>query len=128
MNKVIVSLGSNIDPDQHIPQARQFLQQEFNVIKESLFAKTKPVGIVDQPDFINGMVLIETGLSMVDLRQKLKAIELQMGRRPSEDKFVPRVIDLDILIWNGEVVDSDFYRIELYEEQVGSLLPNFKRV
>jgi 2-amino-4-hydroxy-6-hydroxymethyldihydropteridine diphosphokinase len=85
------------------------LKKHFEVVSVSSFSTTKPIGIVDQPDFLNGVVLIKTPHSQLELIKLLKQIEDEMGRDRSGPKFGPRIIDLDLLIWNGEVVDKDYH-------------------
>ena len=60
MNRAVVGLGSNIEPDQNIQKAKGYLAKKFSILAESRFKRTKPIGSVVQPDFINGVILIET--------------------------------------------------------------------
>lgn len=124
MNQVVIELGSNIEPERHIEAARRLLAQHFVVLAESQFVCTAPIGVEDQPDFINGALLIETDQEMVKLKQQLKAMESELGRVRSADKYAPRVIDLDIVVWNGEVVDPDFYQRQYLKDSVLELVPD----
>ena len=109
MNSCIVSLGSNIDSEKNIAEALRLIAANFQLIKASRFIKTKPIGMADQPDFTNGAVLIRTEINLENLTSALKKIEDQMGRDRTKAKFGPRNIDLDILVWNGEVIDQDYF-------------------
>lgn len=109
MNTCIVSVGSNIDPEEHIGRAVEILSHEVSVIQVSEWLRTAPVGITNQADFLNGAVKIETLMEMEQLRRFLKELEDRLGRDRSKPKYGPRCIDLDILIWNGEIVDGDYY-------------------
>uniref|UniRef100_UPI0032165E24 2-amino-4-hydroxy-6- hydroxymethyldihydropteridine diphosphokinase n=1 Tax=uncultured Draconibacterium sp. TaxID=1573823 RepID=UPI0032165E24 len=109
MNVVIIGIGSNIEADKNIKKALEVLRTKMQVLKVSSMIRTKPIGIEDQPDFTNGAVKIQTALNKKDLNQLLKSIEDQMGRDRSVPKFGPRSIDLDIVVWNGEIVDKDYY-------------------
>lgn len=64
-----------------------------------------------QPDFINGVVKIETLLDPDTLLGNLKEVEKMLGRKPTEKKWLPRTIDLDILFFNDEIIDSDILKI-----------------
>ena len=108
-NEVIIALGSNINARQNIEKAFERLQKQFQLKKQAGPVVTSPIGIADQPDFLNAVALIETALSMEALVSVLKKIENEMGRDRSRAKFGPREIDLDVLIWNGKVVDDDYY-------------------
>jgi 2-amino-4-hydroxy-6-hydroxymethyldihydropteridine diphosphokinase len=91
-------------------------------VKVSSFIKTKPIGIENQSEFTNGAVKIKTSLSREDLTVLLKAIEDQMGRDRTAPKFGPRNIDLDIVVWNGEIVDDDYYTRDFLQKSVNELL------
>jgi 2-amino-4-hydroxy-6-hydroxymethyldihydropteridine diphosphokinase len=109
INNCIIGIGSNIDAEKNIAQALNNLENEVTVIQISEMLKTKPIGIIDQPDFTNGAIRIETEKSLEELRSSLKMIETRMGRDRSLPKFGPRIIDLDILIWNNQVIDQDYF-------------------
>jgi len=123
MNKAVIGLGSNIDPKENIAKARELLKNRFCVIGESAFVRTKPVGFTQQDDFINGSVCIETDQSEAKLKKLLKSMEKKLGRRASRIKFGPRTIDMDIVVFNGRVVDNDFYEREFLKSSVLELLP-----
>ena len=120
----IVGLGSNIDPEENIRRARELLQKEFRVLGESRFVQTAPVGYTDQADFINGAVHIETDLELEALKARLKDLERQLGRKRSKIKSGPRTIDLDVVIYSGEIIDPDFYKRDFLKNSVLELLPS----
>ena len=124
-NEVVIALGSNIDPKANLELAVLELKSRFKVSKRSKWLRTKPVGIKDQPDFYNGTLLMETELGLESLRQELKHVEDLMGRNRTIPKFGPRVIDLDILIWNKKVHDKDYYDRDFLRKGVEEILPDF---
>ena len=74
---------------------------------------------MDQPDFINGALLIETELERELFQLGLKEIEFRMGRtKNASQKYGPRIIDIDILVWNDQVVNRDFYEREFVRDFV----------
>lgn len=109
MNRCIIGIGSNINAAKHIEQALERLSQQVSIIAVSTMIQTAPIGITDQEDFTNGATLIETDLSQEELRVLLKKTEDQLGRDRSAPKFGPRTIDLDIVVWNNQVVDDDYF-------------------
>ena len=125
-HEVVIGLGSNIDPEANLEQAVQELKSRFKVSKLSQWIRTKPIGIQDQPDFYNGALLMETELEQQSLKKELKQIEDILGRDRSLPKFGPRTIDLDILIWNKEVVDQDFYEREFLRKGVEEIIPDLE--
>jgi len=126
MNTVIIGLGSNIDPEKNIEKAKHIINDLFTLQAESKFIRTKPVGYLEQDDFINGAVLIKTDLNADQLKLNLKQVEETLGRQAPSIKFGPRTIDLDIVIFNNEVTDKDFYERDFLKNSVLELLPNLK--
>jgi 2-amino-4-hydroxy-6-hydroxymethyldihydropteridine diphosphokinase len=126
MNTVIIGLGSNIEADQNIAQAKSLLNEQFKGLKESQFIQTKPIGYLAQDDFLNGAVLVETPLNLEQVKGILQEMEKQLGREDSSVKYGPRTIDLDIIVWNNQVIDADFYEREFLKMAVLELLPELK--
>jgi 2-amino-4-hydroxy-6-hydroxymethyldihydropteridine diphosphokinase len=121
MNEVIIGIGSNIDAETNISKMLEILKSHVEIIKVSSFIKTKPIGIENQPEFTNGAVKIKANLNREDLTCLLKGIEDQMGRDRTAPKFGPRNIDLDIVVWNGEIVDDDYYTRDFLQKSVGEI-------
>ena len=122
MNDCIIGVGSNIEPEENIRKMLCFLAKDHLVKKHSTWIKTTPIGITDQDDFINGAVRVKTQHSMDEFNQYLKNLEDRMGRDRSLPKFGPRVIDLDIVVWNGEIVDKDYHTRDFVKNSVDQLL------
>ena len=68
--------------------------------------ETEPVGVTDQPEFVNGAVSLETTLSPRELLDALLRVERELGRVRSGERWGPRTIDLDLLLYGEEVVDE----------------------
>ena len=122
-NRAVIGVGSNIDPEENIKKAKEAIASEFKLIGASSFIKTEPVEFKDQPMFVNGAVLIETVIDYGELKVRLNDIERKLGRIRTENRNGPRTIDLDILVWNGDIVDKDVYEREFLAESVKELLP-----
>lgn len=118
MNRVIVAIGSNIHPEKNIPEALKILGAKYHLLKTASLRKTLPIGFTDQPDFMNSASLVETLLDKDAFNRELKHIEALLGRVRTSNKFGPRTIDLDIVVWNGEIVDDDFYTRDFLKEAV----------
>jgi 2-amino-4-hydroxy-6-hydroxymethyldihydropteridine diphosphokinase len=104
-----IGLGSNLgDREKNIDNALQFLEARLPlaILKKSSTLETDPVDYIDQPRFINQVIRIETSLAPHDLLHALKQAEEELGRTRSIPKG-PRVIDLDILLYDDRVVNSD---------------------
>ena len=105
--EVFLGLGSNVgDRQGHIDQALTQLDTENQIRIDSISSiiKTSPIGWTDQPQFLNGVVKIDTALSPFDLLKTIKRIEIQVGRKKRR-RWGPREIDLDILIYGDLVLD-----------------------
>ena len=105
-NRVFIALGSNIDSETNIRLAIRELAERCELRAVSPVYETKPVGTTDQPNFLNAVALVGTDLSAADLKAKvLAAIEQDLGRVRTADKNAPRTIDLDIVLFNDQILD-----------------------
>ena len=127
MNTVIIGVGSNIDAERNVSAARRMLGEKLNVLGESKFERTRPIGPRKQQDFLNGSLLIKTRLGRERLKALLKGVEIALGRDAGEDPYGPRKMDLDILVWNGAVVDPDVYEREFLRRSVVELCPELEK-
>lgn len=126
MNRVIVGLGSNIEPDKNIERAKKTLTRKYKVVAESSFRQTKSIGDIQQADFINGAILLETERDSEQLKVELTQIETELGRSQEHNHNEPRTIDLDIILWNETIMDQDFYKRDYLKQSVLELLPDLK--
>lgn len=127
MNSVIISAGSNINPAANLKQAAQILESELHVAGCAHTLTTKPVGFADQPDFINTAFLIQTDLELAPLAAYLKNVETRLGRVRTANKSGPRTIDLDIVVFNGKVIDNDVYERGFLQKLILELMPELQR-
>jgi 2-amino-4-hydroxy-6-hydroxymethyldihydropteridine diphosphokinase len=111
--RAYVGLGANLGPrEATILRAVDLLgaQPRIEVLELSSLRETEPVGVTDQPTFVNGAVSLETPLSPRELLDALLHVERELGRvRSGErgaDRWGPRTIDLDLLLYGDEVVDE----------------------
>jgi 2-amino-4-hydroxy-6-hydroxymethyldihydropteridine diphosphokinase len=122
-NHAVIGVGSNIEPRKNIAAAIAELASGQRLVGQSRFVWTKPIGPAEQPDFLNGAVRIETALGRAELKRWLKALETRLGRTCSRDKFGPRTIDLDIVVWNGRVVNEDYHARDFVRRAVMEVWP-----
>jgi 2-amino-4-hydroxy-6-hydroxymethyldihydropteridine diphosphokinase len=118
---VVLSVGSNIEPEKNISLAREILMTEQCFVGESQLYHTQPVGKQDQPNFHNLAFVIRTGLTKDRFKKYLIGIEQKVGRIKGSDKSGPCMIDLDIVIWDGEIVNSDFFHQEYISTPVNEV-------
>ena len=108
MPRAYVGLGANLgDRQEFIDRAVALLAATdgVNVLAVSALLETDPVGLVDQPRFLNGAAAVETTLSARELLEALLGIERTLGRVRGE-RWGPRTIDLDLLLYGDAVVDE----------------------
>ena len=100
-------IGSNIgDRAENLNRAADFLEKKVGKItRRSSFYETEPWGKSDQNWFFNQAVEVETSLAAVEILEKTKAIEAEMGRAFSE-KNGPRIIDIDLLFFGNEHIET----------------------
>lgn len=109
MTKAIIALGSNMGHSLDTLQKAALVIGEdpkIKLLQGSSLYRTKPVGYLDQDDFINAVIEIETSLSPLELYQKLAQIELDFGRvRLFKDG--PRTLDLDVIVCEDMLSDDE---------------------
>jgi 2-amino-4-hydroxy-6-hydroxymethyldihydropteridine diphosphokinase len=104
-----IALGSNLSSkwggrEANLREAIRRVAPLGTVQRVSSFYETEPMGYVDQPPFLNGALLLDTGMQPLDLLRALLAIEREMGRdRSAVVAKGPRIIDLDLLLC-GDIV------------------------
>ena len=109
MAVVLVGLGSNIEPELNLQQAAVALGREFGEVTFSSVYRSAAVGMQGS-DFLNACCLLSTDLDLSQVKVKLKQLEDMQGRDRSEGSWKPRTVDLDVLIFDENVVDDELYR------------------
>jgi 2-amino-4-hydroxy-6-hydroxymethyldihydropteridine diphosphokinase len=108
VSRAFVGLGANLgDREGAIRSALELLgaQDGVEVVAVSTLRDTDPVGRVDQPRFLNGVAELATTLRPRDLLEALFSVERELGRERRE-RWGPRTIDLDLLVYGAELVDE----------------------
>ena len=109
MSRVFIGVGSNEgDRLQHISNAVKALGATAGVAVTQMatIIETEPIGGPPQGPYLNTVVELETAVSPADLLKTLKAIEQRLGRKPSAERWGPRPIDLDLLLYDDRVIET----------------------
>lgn len=109
MTRAYVGIGANLgDRRATLERAVELLdaRDRVTVVGVSSLRETEPWGLVAQPPFLNGAVALETTLSARALLDELLAVERALGRSREGERWGPRTIDLDLLLFGDEVVDQ----------------------
>ena len=110
MIRVYIALGSNQSmPLQQVKTALEALEHlpRTRLVACSPFYRTKPLGPQDQPDFLNAVVALDTALPPEQLLDSTQAIERNQGRVRKEQRWGPRTLDLDIMLYGNQVIKAD---------------------
>ncbi len=125
LHEAYLNLGSNIEPEFHLPRAVQMLKEAGEVKAVSNAWASHAFGS-NGPDFLNACVLFLTPLSPQKLKEQvIRPIESALGRVRSADKFAPRTMDIDIVLFDGEIYSGDFWSNAFVVVPLAELLPDF---
>lgn len=104
---VYIAVGSNIDPERHIPAALSRLHRRLTVTAVSTFYQTAPLGRPEQDPYVNGVIQVRTGLEPRELKfGVLRPLEAELGRRRGPDRLASREIDLDLVLHGDRVLSE----------------------
>jgi len=109
MGTALVGIGSNIDPEDHLTGAANELREHYPEISFSSVFRSRAVGM-EGDDFLNACCLIQDVTDRLVLVNWCKALEDRHGRDRSEGSWKPRTLDLDLLMFDEEVLDDDLLR------------------
>ena len=114
MTLAYIGLGANLGDRAamlHAALEQLAAEPDIEVVAVSTFRETEPVGIVEQPRFVNAAAAVETALSARELLDRLLGIENRLGRTREGPRFGPRTIDLDLLLYGDEEIAEPGLRV-----------------
>ncbi len=118
MTVAYIAIGSNLaSPLEQVNAALKALGDipESHIITVSSFYLTPPLGPQDQPDYLNAAVALETSLAPEELLNHTQRIELQQGRVRKAERWGPRTLDLDIMLFGNEVINTERLTVPHYD-------------
>jgi len=107
MPRVFVAVGSNLDPEENVRRALRLLDGEVGILGVSTFYRTPALGRPEDPPYVNGVVEVGDSLGPRDLKTLLQRTEQALGRTRSDDRYAPRPMDLDLLLYGDQVSSSE---------------------
>ncbi len=111
MHEVYLSLGSNIEPEINLPPAIDLLAEHGEILKLSNAWESAAVGS-DGPNFLNACALFLTHLPLTELKaQIIHPIEAKLGRKRTADKYAPRPIDIDVVLFDDQSCHDKFWKL-----------------
>ena len=141
MPVAFLSLGSNIEPEKNIFNAVKLLSKYVKILNSSSVYLAEPLIFKSQPKYFNCVLKIETDIAPYKLKfSVLRAIEKELGRKRVKNRYVPRTIDIDIILYgelsvstkkliipDQEIQKREFLAIPLFELEPDLLLPNTRK-
>ena len=126
LHQVYLSIGSNIEPEINLPKSIQLLCDYGQVKEISSIWESEAVGS-DGPNFLNLCVLFLTELQPADLKEQIiRPIESRLGRIRYADKNAPRTIDLDIVLFDNQPLNVEFWEYAFVVVPLAELLPDYQ--
>ena len=119
-------LGSNIEPELNLPRAVELLQEQVNILRLSSIWESASVDCC-YPNYLNLAMLVSTSLDAHALKaQVLRPLEARMGRVRTEDKNAARPMDIDIILFDGQLLDPELWQHAHRAVPVSELLPHYR--
>lgn len=118
MTLAYIAIGSNLSaPLEQVNAAIQALADipQSRVVAVSSFYRTPPLGPQDQPDYLNAAVALETALDAESLLDNTQRIELQQGRERKAERWGPRTLDLDIMLFGDAIIHTERLTVPHYD-------------
>lgn len=118
MTVAYIAIGSNLaSPLEQVNAAIQALGEipQSRIVALSSFYRTPPLGPQDQPDYLNAAVALETALAPEVLLDHTQRIELQQGRVRKAERWGPRTLDLDIMLFGNAVINTERLTVPHYD-------------
>ncbi|HLO29504.1 MAG TPA: 2-amino-4-hydroxy-6-hydroxymethyldihydropteridine diphosphokinase [Anaerolineales bacterium] len=126
MHQVYLSLGSNIQPEPNLLKALKLLNENGEIRKVSHAWESEAVGS-DGPNFLNSCVLFLTSLLEAELKEQvIHPIEEKLGRKRSADKYAPRTIDIDIVLFDDQLCNDKFWKQAFVVVPLAEIYPEYR--
>lgn len=125
LHRAYLSLGSNIQPEYHLVRAIERLQHHATLEKISSAWESESVG-ADGPNYLNACVLLLTSMQDEELKQRvLLPLEKELGRQRGADRFAPRTMDIDIVIFDSRSCDPKYWEQAFVVVPLAQIYPEF---
>ena len=120
-----LSLGSNIQPEKNLIRAIERLQDHGNIEKISTAWESQSVG-AEGPNYLNACLSFRAPVDSIQLKENIiLPIEIELGRKRSENKFAPRTIDIDIVIFDDAPCDDRYWEQAFVMIPLSEIYPDY---
>lgn len=125
-HRICLLLGSNIEPEENLLQSVNLLRQHITMVQTSSVWESPAIGS-DGPNFLNAAVLATTPLGADNLKEYvLLPLELQLGRLRTKDKNASRTIDIDLILFDQQLLDPSAWDYAHSAVPVAEILPDYQ--
>ena len=126
MHQAYLSLGSNILPENNLPKALELLDEAGIILKVSSAWESEAVGSAG-PNFLNACLLFGTPLPLTELKETvIHPIEAKLGRKRTNNKYAPRTIDIDIILFDDQSCNDKFWTQAFVVVPLAEIYPKFQ--
>jgi 2-amino-4-hydroxy-6-hydroxymethyldihydropteridine diphosphokinase len=126
LHQACLLLGSNIEPEKNITRAINLLQEELTILQHSSVWESASVDCC-YPNFLDMALLVSTQMDASELKEMLlRPLEARMGRVRTEDKNASRQIDVDIILFDGELQDPSLWQHAHLAVPVAEIFPELR--
>ena len=126
LRRAYLNLGSNIQPEINLVRAVQGLSECGEVRLVSQAWETRAVGM-PAPNYLNACILFLSVLNKFDLKEKIiRPVEASLGRIRSEDKYIPRTIDIDIILFDDQLQKDSFWNDAFVVIPLAEIYPDYQ--
>jgi 2-amino-4-hydroxy-6-hydroxymethyldihydropteridine diphosphokinase len=120
-----LSLGSNDEPERHLARAIERIGSVTQIEAQSMAWESRAVGL-DGPNYVNIALLVRTLMPSEALKATLKAIEVELGRKPALDRQTRLTIDIDIVFYDRDVLEDELWNVAYKAVPVSELVPDLR--
>ena len=121
-----LNLGSNNQPETNLPKAVELLVKYGEILKVSSVWETEPVG-TEGANYLNVCVLFKSTFSRAQLKDQVtRVIEMQLGRKRSADKYAPRSMDIDIVLFDDTPSTPNVWGLAYVVVPLAEIYPHYR--
>jgi len=125
LHQTYLNLGSNIQPEINLVRAVELLYEYGNVLKVSSAWESESVGVAG-PNYLNACVFFISPYMQVELKEKIiRPIETRLGRVRNKNKFTPRTIDIDIVLFDEKPYNQNFWKYAFVIIPLAEIYPDY---
>jgi 2-amino-4-hydroxy-6-hydroxymethyldihydropteridine diphosphokinase len=125
MHQVCLLIGSNIQPEENVPMAVCLLRKQITVLRYSSVWESAAVGS-NGPNMLNAALMGLTSLNAQDLKEHhIRPLEAQLRRVRTSDKNAPRTIDIDIILYESQLLEPTLWQFAFRAVPIAEILPDY---